>query len=207
MISDDKVILVGIDGNILGLALSDGDITELGSLSIGTVEFGDVATRGDRLIVVGELGTALIDADGTIVTELPGARPTTSGIDELAPRRTTCLTVERETAGELAVIEFETGKVEAEALASPDLLGAVDGCQPIIPTSAGYLSLTAEEVSPVTLTGDVIAISPDSGTIGVEQSNRLKLVPRATAQPADDADVVEPVDVGRSGRQIFFAEL
>ena len=207
MISNDKVILVGIEGNILGLALSDGDITELGSLSIGTVEFGDVATRGDRLIVVGELGTALIDADGTIVTELPGARPTTSGIDELAPRRTTCLTVERETAGELAVIKFETGKVEAEALASPDLLGAVDGCQPIIPTSAGYLSLTAEEVGPVTLTGDVIAISPDSGTIGVEQSNRLKLVPRATAQPADDADVVEPVDVGRSGRQIFFAEL
>ena len=207
MISSDRVILVGIDGDVLGLALSDGDITELGSLSIGTVEFGDVATRGDRLIVVGELGTALIDADGTIVTELPGARPTTSGVDELAPRRTTCLTVEREAAAELAVIDFETGTVGAEALASSDLLGTVDGCQPIVPTSAGYLSLTAEAVSPVTLVGDVIAISPDGGTIGVERANRLELVPRVTANPTDDADAIEPVDVGRSGRQIFFAEL
>ena len=62
-------------------------------------------------------------------------------------------------------------------------------------------------MSPVTLVGDVIAISPDGGTIGVERANRLELLPRVTANPTDDADAIEPVDVGRSGRQIFFAEL
>ncbi len=210
MISSGRVILVGIDGEVLGLSLSSGDITELGSLSIGTVESGDVAIRGDRLIVVGELGTALIDADGTIITELPGARPTTSGIDELAPRRTTCLIVEREAAGEVAVVDLETGTVGAEALASPDVLSAADGCQPIVPTSAGYLSLTSEAVSAVTLVGDVVAISPDGATIGVERANRLELVPRATADATDDDDAddeIEPIDVGRSGRPIFFADL
>jgi hypothetical protein len=207
MISSGRVILVGINGEVLGLSLSSGDITELGNLSIGTVESGDVAIRGDRLIVVGELGTALIDADGAIITELPGARPTTSGIDELAPRRTTCLIVEREAAGEVAVVDLETGTVDAEALASPDVLGTVDGCQPIVPTSAGYLSLTPESVRPVTLVGDAVAISPDGGTIGVDRANRLELIPRVTDNATDDADGVEPVDVGRSGRQIFFADL
>jgi hypothetical protein len=207
MISSGRVILVGINGEVLGLSLSTGDITELGSLSIGTVKSGDVAIRGDRLIVVGELGTALIDADGTIITELPGARPTTSGIDELAPRRTTCLIVERETAGEVAVIDLETGTVGAEALANPDVLATVDGCQPIVPTSAGYISLTAESVRPVTLVGDVVAISPDGGTIGVDRANRLELIPRVTDNATDDADAVEPVDVGRGGRQIFFGDL
>jgi hypothetical protein len=207
MISSGRVILVGINGEVLGLSLSSGDITELGSLSIGTVESGDVAIRGDRLIVVGELGTALIDEDGTIITELPGARPTTSGIDELAPRRTTCLIVEREAAGEVAVVDLETGTVGAEALANPDVLATVDGCQPIVPTSAGYLSLTAESVSPVTLVGDVVAISPDGGTIGVDQANRLELIPRVTDNATDDANDAEPVDVGRSGRQLFFTDL
>jgi hypothetical protein len=207
MISGGKVILIGIDGEVLGLSLSSGDITELGSLSIGTVESGDVAVRGDRLIVVGALGTALIDTDGAIITELPGARPTTSGIDELAPHRTACLIVEREGAGEVAVVDLETGTVGVEALANPDVLATVDGCQPIVPTSAGYLSLTPEAVRSVILVGDVVAISPDGGTIGVEWANRLELFPRATSDTTDDDDEIEPVDVGRGSRDIFFANL
>ncbi len=207
MIVAGRVILVGIDGEVLGLSLSNGDITELGSLSIGTVESGHVATRGDRLVVVGEMGTALIDADGTVLAELPGARPTTSGVDQLAPHRSACLIVERDAAGEIAVLDLETGTISAEALASSDVLGAADGCQPIVPTSAGYLSLTAEAVTPVTLVGDVVAISPDGATVGVERANRLELFPRETDDTADDDDEVEPVDVGRSGRDIFFADL
>lgn len=211
MISDTDVILVTVDGDILSLSVGSGDITELDSLSIGTIESGHVAVRSDRLVVVGEQGTALVDADGAVIAELPGARPTTSGLDELAPSRSACLIVERATAGEVAVVDLETGAIGAEALANPDVLAPVDGCQPIVPTSSGYISLDATGVTPVTLVGDVVAVSPDGGTLAVERANRLELSPRLTTETIagddGDSDDIEPIDIGRSGRDLFFADL
>lgn len=212
MISDGTVILIGINGEVLGLSLSSGDVTEIGTLSIGTVESGHVSVNGDRLIVVGSDGTAIVDGDGTALAELPGARPTVSGLDEIAPSATTCLVVERSEPGEVAVIDLETGTVRTEALASADVLSPVDGCQPIVPTPGGYIALDADAVIPVTLVGDVVALSPDGNTLAVERANRIELIERrnddageSDAGEADDEP--DPVDVGRSGRTIFFADL
>jgi hypothetical protein len=206
MISDGAVILIGVDGEVLGLALSSGDVTEIGTLSIGTVESGHVSVGGNRLIVIGTEGTAIVDGEGTVLAELPGARPTVSGLDEVAPRSTTCLVVERATAGEIAVIDLELGTVGTEALASANVLSPIDGCRPVVPTSAGYIALDVDAVAPVTLVGDVVVLSPDGNTLAVERANRVELVPRSPAE-TDDDDESEPVDVGRSGRTFFFADL
>ncbi len=100
MFAEGKVVLVGIDGDITTMSLSNGDIVDVDNLSIGTVESGEVAVRGDRLVVVGTDGTAIIDANGTIVAELPGARPGTTPLDPLAARGSVCLVVEREAVGD-----------------------------------------------------------------------------------------------------------
>lgn len=206
MISDGAVILIGVDGEVLGLALTNGDVTEIDTLSIGTVESGHVSVGGDRLIVIGTEGTAIVDGEGTVLAELPGARPTVSGLDEIAPRSTTCLVVERATAGEVAVIDLELGTVGTEALASPNVLSPIDGCRPIVPTSAGYIALDIDAVTPVTLVGDVVVLSPDGNTLAVERANRVELIQRSSAE-TDPDDESEPVDVGRAGRTLFFADL
>ncbi len=207
MVSDGAVILIGVDGEVLALALTSGDVTEISTLSIGTVESGHVSVNGDRLIVIGTEGTAVVDGEGTVLAELPGARPTVSGLDEGAPRATTCLVVERAVAGEIAVIDLELGTVGTEALASADVLAPVDGCRPVVPTSAGYIALDVDAVTPVTLVGDVVALSPDGNTLAVERANRVELTPRRSADTDDDDDDSEPVDVGRAGRTLFFADL
>jgi len=211
IVGQGSVVLVGVDGEVLQLSLANGDIAEVGNLSIGTVESGHVSISGERLIVTGADGTAIVSDDGTIVAELPGARPTTSGLDAVAPRGSTCLVVERPVAGEVAVIDLETGTVGSEALANADVLSPVDGCRPVSPTSAGYISIDIEAVTPVTVVGDVVAISPDGGTLAIERTNRLELAVRATSDASDEDDnedeAEEPVDVGRAGRATFFADL
>jgi hypothetical protein len=207
MIGDGTAILVTVDGQILAMSLSNGEVTEIGSLAVGTVQSGHVAIRGDRLIVTGTDGTAVIGPDGAVIADLPAARPTTSGIDELAPRRAACLIVEREVAGEIVVVDLEDGTILAEALANPEVLSGASGCEPIVPTSAGYLALTADGVLNATVVGDVIAVSPDGRTIAAENANRLELLPRLESEPEPDDDPIAPIDIGRAGRVVTFADL
>ena len=203
MIAGSNIILVGVEGEVLSLSITSGQVTTLESLSVGTVRYGDVAPRGDRLIVRGDQGTAIVDGDGLVIADLPDAQPTTTGIDKLAPRRSTCLILARAVTNEIVVVDLDDGAIQVEALAEPDVLADVSGCKPVVPTSAGYLSITPDAVQPVTLVGDVIAISPDGGTLVVEKSNRLVLTKRAKP----DNDPAEPIDTGRAGRSVAFADL
>jgi hypothetical protein len=203
MIAGGNVILVGVEGEVLALSITSGEVTTLDSLNVGTVQSGNVAPRGDRLIVRGDQGTAIVDGDGLVIADLPGAQPTTTGTDKLAPHRSTCLILSRATTNEIMVVDLDDGAIRVEALAGPEVLAAVSGCQPVVPTSTGYLSLTPDAVQPVTLVGDVVAISPDGGTLVVENNNRLVLTERAVP----DSDPADPVDIGRAGRSVFFADL
>ncbi|WP_395156203.1 hypothetical protein [Ilumatobacter sp.] len=203
MISGGNVILIGVEGEVLSLSIASGEVTTLDSLSVGTVQSGNVAPRGDRLIVRGDQGTAIVDGDGLVIADLPGAQPTTTGIDKLAPRRSTCVILARAATNEIMVVDLDDGAIRIEALAQPEVLADVSGCLPVVPTSAGYLSLTPDAVQPVTLVGDVLAISPDGGTLVVENNNRLLLTERAVP----DSDPADPVDIGRAGRSVAFADL
>ena len=203
MIAGGNVILIGVEGEVLSLSIASGEVTTLDSLSVGTVQSGNVAPRGDRLIVRGDQGTAIVDGDGLVIVDLPDAQPTTTGIDELAPRRSACVILARAASNEIVVVDLEDGAIRIEALARPDVLADVSGCLPVVPTSAGYLSLTPDAVQPVTLVGNVLAISPDGGTLVVENNKRLVLTERAVP----DSDRADPVDIGRAGRSVAFADL
>jgi hypothetical protein len=138
-----------------------------------------------------------------VIADLPGAQPTTTGIDQIAQHRSTCVIVARATSDEIVVVDLEDGAIRIEAIAEPNVLADVSGCLPVVPTSAGYLSLTPDAVQPVTLVGDVVAISPDGGTLVVENNSRLMLTERAIP----DGDPADPVDIGRAGRSVAFADL
>jgi hypothetical protein len=203
MIAGGNIILIGVEGEVLSLSIASGEVTTLDSLSVGTVQSGDVAPRGDRLVVTGDEGTAVLDSNGVVIADLPDAQPTTTGIDKLAPRRSTCVILSRAATNEVMVVDLDDGTIRIEAITQSEVLAAVSGCQPVVPTSAGYLSLTQNAVHPVTLVGDVIAISPDGGTLVFENNNRLVLTQRAVP----DSDPDEPVDIGRAGRNVAFADL
>jgi hypothetical protein len=203
MIADGSVILIGVEGEVLSLSTASGEVTTLDPLSIGTVQSGNVAPRGDRLILSGDQGTAIVDGNGIVLADLPGAQPTTTGIDKLAPRRSTCVVLTREITNEVVVVDLDDGAIRVEAISGPEVLAAVSGCQPVVPTSTGYLSLTEDAVQPVTLAGDVIALSPDGGTLVVENNNRLLLTDRAVP----NSDPAEPIDIGRARRSVAFADL
>ena len=50
------------------------------------MQTGHVDPAGDRLIVVGDAGTAIVDETGDVLGELAGGAPLDTGIDELATR-------------------------------------------------------------------------------------------------------------------------
>lgn len=205
MIVPGGVVLVTVDGGVVMLALEDGSTREAGQLTVGTVLEGHVAVRGDRLIVVGEAGTAVIDEQGETLVDLPDARPTTAGIDRRAPRRNDCLIVAREAVGEIAVVDLADGAIVAEALANPDVLAGTDGCRVLVPTTSGYLLVTRDGVLRATVTGDVVAFSPDGRHVVVDRENRLELHTVVTEDNVASED--EPIDIGRSGRSVLFADL
>ncbi|NND73777.1 MAG: hypothetical protein HKN44_02120 [Ilumatobacter sp.] len=205
MVVSGGVVLVTVDGGVVMLSLDDGSVSEVSQLTIGAVLEGHVAVRGDRLIVIGEAGTAVIDDAGAVLADLPDAVPTMTGIDVVAPRRNDCLIVSREAVGEIAVIDLADGTILAEALANPEVLAGTDGCRVLVPTTSGYLLVTREGVLRATVTGSVVAIAPDARHIVVDNANRLELLPVVTEDnvPVED----EPIDIGRSGRAVHFAEL
>ena len=205
MLVDGAVVLVTVEGDVVLLSVADGSVESVTSLTVGTVLAGHVAVRGDRLIVIGEDGTAVLSSDGTVIADLPGATPTTTGIDEGAPRDGSCLIVQRSAVGEVAVIDLEDGTVRAEALADADVLAPVSGCDPVARTPSGYLVITQEGVLRATTVGVVAGLSPDGQSLVIENANRLELLPRIT-KDSETTDV-EPIDIGRSGRHVLFAEL
>ncbi len=205
MVSSSGVILVGLDGEVLAMSPTDGAVAELATLTIGTIESGDVSTTGDRLIVTGTNGTAIINEAGDVVIEIPGGRPISSVLDPLASRGSGCLILDSSVDGEVLVTNLADGSVVAEAVADLNLLSDVTGCRPIVATQTGYTSLDDQGVHDVSTTGQVVGLSPDGGTVAVESAGRIELTVRMSAQNSDDP--AEPIDVGLAGRTMYFADL
>lgn len=203
MLAGDNIVMVTVNGEIRVMSAVTGEIVDAGPLNVGTVNRGHVAVRGDRLIVVGSTGTAIVDAVGATVAEVVDAAPTKTGIDSTAPHRSECLILER--GREVVVVSLEDGAVVVEAIATGEVRAGVNGCAPVVSTATGYLAISTNGVVRATVEGDVAAVSPDGSTIVVENGTRLELLPRADG--GDESDAVEPVDIGRTGRTTLFADL
>ena len=74
IIGDESIHLITVDGEIVTMSTASGDTESVGRLALGSVEFGVVTTSGDRLVVVGERGSAIVDDTGAEIGNYPGVR-------------------------------------------------------------------------------------------------------------------------------------
>jgi hypothetical protein len=202
------VRLVTVDGRIVDMDVASGDTGDGEQLDIGTITDGQVWTSGDRLVVVGADGTAVVDAAGDVVTSLAAAAPA----DDAALLRSTCLVVQAATDGAAVrstIVDVIDGSVVAEGNEDGSILGSADGCSIVTVTATGAELLDesgATDLGP----RDVVAFAPDAAALVEELDGRTVLVPIAAGDSdttsADGSDA-DGTDFGPAGRSIAFTEL
>jgi hypothetical protein len=200
LIGDGVVQLVTVDGEIVTMSIVSGDTESTGQLAIGPIEFGIVTTSGDRLLVSGAEGFAVIDASGAVVGTFPGRELLAT---PWAGRGSTCVALSdgaTASSERVSIVAFADGAVVNEADMAAPLFASVDGCTIVSSTAAGYQVTTVESVAAVTTAGDLVGLSPDGTQVVLELDGRLALA--ATSAGIDD----EPVDLGPAGRRVEFTE-
>jgi hypothetical protein len=211
MIAGDHVILVTIDGDLLDLATSSGETSSIGTTSIAPIRSAAVSPTGDRLIVVGEGGTAIIDGHGDVIAEVFGAVPIETGINELATRTAACVVVLDQVDAGMTVVSLDDGSVVAEAddpngAADGDVLASADGCTAATPAGHGVTIVAADHVGTIAGTTDLRSLAPDAAAIVVATEARLQLQPVATGDSSDASDAAEPTDLGPDSRLVLFTD-
>ena len=211
MIAGDHVILVTIDGDVLDLATSSGETSSIGTTTIAPIRSAAVSPTGDRLIVVGEGGTAIIDGHGDVIAEVFGAVPIETGINELATRTAACVVVLDQVDAGMTVVSLDDGSVVAEAddpngAAAGDILASADGCTAATPAGHGVTIVAADHVGTIAGTTDLRSLAPDAAAIVVATEARLQLQPVATGDSSDASEADEPADLGPDSRLVLFTD-
>ncbi len=220
MIAGDNVLLVTVDGEILELTTSNGTTSTVDAMAIGTVETGYVTPTGDRLIVVGTTASAILDPEGVVLATFPSATFLDAGIDELAPRTSTCLAVTGDS--DVVIAALNDGTVVAEAVAGSPILPSVDGCTVVGSDTSGLQVITADGLGEYPTDGTLVALAPDGKSAVTESAGRLLLVdliegadPAApvasvpgTSSPGDaeDAQRSDTIDLGPASRLVLFTQ-
>src|SRR6056297_1320160 len=157
ILTGDTVRLVTVDGRIVDLDIGTGDTSDGAQLDIGTVTEGHVGTAGDRLIVVGSAGTAIVADDGRVVDSYEGLVPRETATPA-APLGTRCLSLGEPGdesgggtgggtgSGQLVVIDTTSGDVVAEARSVGTIHPSADGCAVVTPAADGIDVLDADGV-------------------------------------------------------------
>lgn len=200
MITGDTVRLVTVEGQIVTMSLGSGDTDTGEILDIGTVESGHVIPTGDRLVVIGTAGTALVDDAGRVVANYDGLIP----VDEAALRGSQCITLTDMAAssdGELTIVDVTDGTTVIEAaVTATSILRSADGCTIVAADATGYDVVSADGVQRFD-DDTVIAIAPDAASTAAERDRRIVLV--ELGDTSDD----EPLDLGATGRSVFFTQV
>jgi hypothetical protein len=208
MIVGDVVHLVTVAGEVVTMSATTGSSETGEQLSIGAAVEGHVATSGDRLVVVGSGGTAVVDDRGGALGSFGDLEPDGSGVDHLAPRRAPCLALTGQgQPRDIVLVDMADGSTLAEATAAGTLLAAADGCSAITSSAVGYDLITRDAVRSVPATGEPVALSPDGQMVVLERNGRLRLVP--VEPDGDDNAEEDPIDMdlGPSRRLIAFTQL
>jgi len=199
MITDAGVVLVTVEGVIVTMSTSSGESSEGARLDIGTIESGSVTPGGDRLVVTGATGTALVGADGELIASYDAQRPA----GDLPLIGSTCFaTVTADDTAEprIAVVDTTDGSVLAEAIGSEPLFSDASGCTVATTTPSGYDLLSAEGVSQFETDDTTRSLSLDGAAVAVERDGRLVL---AALDPDSSTD---PIDLGPRGRTVHFTQ-
>ena len=200
MISDSGVVLVTVDGAVVIMSSSDGEISDETQLDVGAIQSGDVATSGGHLVVTGASGTAIVDATATVVAALEQQRPAGDGP---APTGSTCLTTITtidDLDPQIAVIDLTDGDVLVEAAGSEPVLTDASGCTAGVSTAAGFDLLGADGVQQFRNGDTLLALSLDGLSAATERDGRVVLV------ASDGEDDAPPIDLGPQGRTVHFTQ-
>ena len=202
LVGDGAIQLVTVDGEIVSMSTSSGDTESIGQLDIGAVAYGVVSTSGDRLIVSGADGSAIVDTDGSVVGTYPQQRPLT--VDRV-DAGSTCVVFSdgsgADGGGQVSIVTLADGAIVNEVDATAPLWVTADGCTLASTVADGYQVASPEAVSTLTTDGRLAGVSPDGANVVLTVDRRLSLAD-ATTGPGDD-----DVDLGPAGRRIGFTQL
>ncbi len=199
MIVDDRVILITVDGLVVTLDTETGDTDEGEQLDIGTVESGDVTTSGDRLVVSGTAGTAVVGDDAGTVGTYPEAGLTDDGHPPTGSQCVTLATLGDDSEPDLTVVDLADGSIVADASASAPTYADASGCTIAVTTSSGFDLITPDGSEPVQTSDTLVALAPDASTVVLAGAGRLTMVDALATDPP-----MPPIDLGRQGRAVFF---
>jgi hypothetical protein len=204
MITDTAVVLVTVDGTIVTMSASNGDTAEGEQLDIGAIEAGDVTTSGERLVVNGSTGTAIVDDAGEIVASFDAQQRVGDGRPPVGSSCIATVTSESPPEGDdtqIAVIDLSDGAVLAEAVAAEPILADASGCVIGATTSDGFALFGPDLVADLDTDGDLLAVSLDGRSVVIERDGRTLLLGVDDESAAD-----EPIDFGPSGRSVHFTQ-
>ncbi len=197
LISGSDVVLVTVDGEVLIMSSSNGDVADATQLDIGTIESGEVTTSGDRLVVTGTSGTAIVDGEGAVVVTFDDQTP----VSGQPPAGSTCIatiTAPDETDAQIAVVDVGTGDVLVEAAGTEPVLADAAGCSVAVQTTDGFDLLHSSGVQQFQNGDTLLAVSLDGIDIATERGGRIVVFDR------DIPD--ETTDLGPRGRTVHFTQ-
>lgn len=202
IVAGDAVHLVTIDGQILTLSKGSGQTGTVGQLSIGAIESGMVTAGGDRLVVSGAEGSALIDADGNVLATYMGSQLL---LTPWSTRGSACVVLSKGAAadgtGRASIVELSGGAVLDNVDVTAPLFATTDGCTLASTRPDGFQIASADSVATVATTATIVGISPD-GSDAVFTSDGRVILADATTGPTGDS-----IDLGPVGRTIGFTKL
>ena len=199
MITDAGVVLVTVEGVVVTMSTSSGDTSDGARLDIGTIESGSVTPGGDRLVVTGATGTALVGADGAVIASYPAQRPA-GGLPLLGSTCFATVTADDAAEPQITVADTIDGSVLAEASGTEPLFSDASGCTVVATAPSGYELLSAEGVSQFQTDDTARSLSLDGAAVAVERDGRLALT------GLDPDASTDPIDLGPRGRTVHFTQ-
>jgi len=200
MIADSGIVLVTVDGAVVVMSPSTGETSGGGRLDIGTIETGNVTTSGDRLVVTGATGVAIVDQEASVVASFDEQQPVGDG---RPPLGSACLaTVTSVPASSngveslIAIVEFTDGDTLVEANGTGPVLADSSGCVAGVPTPDGFDLLASDGVQRFQTGDELLALSLDGASVVTERDGRVVLLDTTNG----DTQPPEPIDLGPSGR-------
>jgi hypothetical protein len=199
MITDAGVVLVTVEGVVVTMSTSSGDTSDGARLDIGTIESGSVTPGGDRLVVTGTSGAALVGVDGDVIASYPAQRPA-GGLSLIGSTCFATVTADDTAEPQIAVVDTTDGSVLVEASGSEPLLSDASGCTVVTTTPSGYDLMSAQGVNRFETDDTALSLSLDGAALAVESEGRLAL---AGSDPDASTD---PIDLGPRGRTVHFTQ-
>lgn len=211
MIAGDRAVLITVDGDVITMDLASGDTSDGDQLDVGAITAGYVTASGDRLVVSGAEGTAVVADDAEAIGTYPGVR---LADDDVPPTGSQCIALVPlvadpepqltvvDTSDASAIVDTVDAGVTAAGPERTPLRADASGCTIAIPTPSGFELLTTAGTQQVPTDDVLVSLAPDAASVVVERSGRLLLVDPFAAS----AEAAAPLDVGREGGIVHFTQ-